>query len=266
MVPLDDRLKATIEEMARLRHLDVNSDPPDEASAEEGQGRPRPQSSLTPREMQARLRAGSTLAAVAREAGVDEAWVEPFAVPILAERAEVVARAQLMTLSKARLGASAQPLGTSVRWNLAGRGLSLPEEQFRAAWTAWNLANGTWVVRFGFVSRRRAQVAEWEVDLRAGSVSARNRLATELGYADRAASRRVRPPSELEEVRAASDGAVGGRPARTPRAAPALPAVRAAPAPGARRPARAAAKKTATKKAAKNAAAKRAARPGVVEA
>ena len=196
MVPLDDRLKATIEEMARLRHLDVNSDPPDEASAEEGQGRPRPQSSLTPREMQARLRAGSTLAAVAREAGVDEEWVEPFAVPILAERAEVVARAQLMTLSKARLGASAQPLGTSVRWNLAGRGLSLPEEQFRAA----------------------------------------------------------------------SDGAVGGRPARTPRAAPALPAVRAAPAPGARRPARAAAKKTATKKAAKNAAAKRAARPGVVEA
>ena len=69
-------------------------------------------------------------------------WVEPFAVPILAERAEVVIRARQMTLSKARLGESAQPLGAAVRWNLAGKGLGLPEDTFDAAWTAWNVTNG----------------------------------------------------------------------------------------------------------------------------
>jgi len=131
VVPFSDRLKDAIEEMARRRET---NDDAGEEEVENGDQRRRPQSSLTPREMQARLRAGSTLAEVARDAGIDEAWVEPFAVPILAERAEVVSRARQMTLSKARLGESAEPLGAAVRWNLAGKGLGLPQDTFDAAW------------------------------------------------------------------------------------------------------------------------------------
>jgi len=185
-VPFSDRLKDAIEEMARRRET---NDDAGEEEVENGDQRRRPQSSLTPREMQARLRAGSTLAEVARDAGIDEAWVEPFAVPILAERAEVVSRARQMTLSKARLGESAEPLGAAVRWNLAGKGLGLPQDTFDAAWTAWNVANGSWIVRFSYMSRRRTQSAEWEVDLRAREVVARNRLASELGYVEPASRR-----------------------------------------------------------------------------
>jgi len=212
-VSVDDRLIGAIEEMTRQRESNSES-----AAAAAGNGgrRQRPQSLLTPREMQARLRAGSSVADVAREAGIEESWVEPFAVPILAERSEVVSRAQLMTLTKARLGESTQPLGTAVRWNLASKGLGLPEGAFDAAWTAWNLANGTWVVRFSYVSRRRAQVAEWEVDLRERAVVARNRLASELGYVERGQRRGVRPLRELVEVRPAIVGAPSLAPKRQP--------------------------------------------------
>src|SRR5438067_1012604 len=84
---------------------------PDEARRAEGEGRPgRPESALTPREIQARLRTGRTIDEVAREAGVTADWVERFARPILAEQAQIVEVARAMTFSKPRLGPSAEPL------------------------------------------------------------------------------------------------------------------------------------------------------------
>uniref|UniRef100_UPI0012FABCFD septation protein SepH n=1 Tax=Sedimentibacter sp. B4 TaxID=304766 RepID=UPI0012FABCFD len=41
-------------------------------------------SALTPREIQARVRAGQSLEDVARAAGMDVGWVEPFAGPVIA--------------------------------------------------------------------------------------------------------------------------------------------------------------------------------------
>ena len=43
-------------------------------------------SALSPREIQHRIRSGESLDEVARAAGVEPARVEPFAVPVLAER------------------------------------------------------------------------------------------------------------------------------------------------------------------------------------
>ena len=65
------------------------------------------------------MRAGQTIAEVAAEAGVDTEWVERFAVPVVAEQARMVERAQAVVYSKARLGQSSESLATSVRWNLA---------------------------------------------------------------------------------------------------------------------------------------------------
>ena len=51
-------------------------------------------SALTPREIQARVRAGESLEDVARAAGMGIEWVEPFAAPVLAEREFVAGQAQ----------------------------------------------------------------------------------------------------------------------------------------------------------------------------
>ena len=159
--------------------------------------RPKPASDLSPREIQARLRSGASVAEVAEEARVDEDWVLRFADPIVAEQSRVVQRALQLTFTKPRVGPSAQPLRNSVRWNLADQGALRDDEVFDAGWSAYNLHGSTWVVRFSFSAKRRRKLAEWEVDLRQGELKARNRVATDLGYVE-PGRRRKPPPEELE--------------------------------------------------------------------
>lgn len=127
---------------------------------------PKPSSDLSPREIQARLRSGSTISDVADEAGVDEEWIIRFAAPIIAEQARVIEQAHGMTFTKPRVGPSSEPLRTSVRWNLAEQGALRSDEVFDAGWSAYNLQGARWVVRISFVAKRRRKIAEWEVDLR----------------------------------------------------------------------------------------------------
>jgi hypothetical protein len=194
VVSINDGLLATIEDARRLREGEPESTVDGEDARRRQTGRmPRPESTLSPREIQARLRAGSTITEVAKAAGVDDEWVSRFAVPILAEQHQVVERARQYVYSKARLGSSAQPLGTSVLWNLVDRGLRMTERAFASAWRAWNLQGAVWVVQFTYVSRQRSQSAEWEVDLREGTLHARNRLAADLGYVEPGRRRRSQP-------------------------------------------------------------------------
>jgi hypothetical protein len=153
---------------------------------------PRPESHLTPRAIQARLRAGHSLADVATEAGVGEDWVARFAAPILHERASVIDQAGRLTAEKARVGPSYQPLATAVRWNLVERGIALSDDDYDDAWSAFQRTDGMWVARVSFVSRQRNHHADWLVDVNGGRLTALNRQAAELGYAD--ASRR--PPDD----------------------------------------------------------------------
>lgn len=187
VVQLDDRLLTSIEEARRERDGDEG-----DGEGRGGRHGSRPQSGLSPREIQARLRAGNTITNVAAEAGVGEEWVARFAAPILAEQGQVVDRARQLYFSKARLGPSGQPLGLSVRWNLADKGVRMLEAVFDAAWSAYSLHGATWMVRFHYVSRQKSQTAEWELDLREGELISRNRLASELGYIE--PGRRRRPP------------------------------------------------------------------------
>lgn len=144
--------------------------------------RPKRHSTLTPREMQARLRAGQSVSEVASAAGVDDEWVGRFAAPIIAEQTQVVARAAGMVLRHQRFGESALPLGQAVRGRLADKGVVLPGSLFDDAWSARHLDAGRWLVRFRYVHRGRLHTAEWEVDTVAGTLSSANRLATELGF------------------------------------------------------------------------------------
>jgi hypothetical protein len=139
-------------------------------------------SRLSPREIQARLRNGLTVREVADEAGMDVAWVDRFATPILAEQAAALERACRLSLTSARRGTSAAPLGVATARNLEERGVRLSAEI--DPWSAHLHHDSTWVIRYSCRWRGRAMEAEWLADLAAGALGARNRLATELGWLD----------------------------------------------------------------------------------
>ncbi|MBW3611638.1 MAG: DUF3071 domain-containing protein, partial [Actinobacteria bacterium] len=139
-------------------------------------------SALNPRELQDRLRAGWSVEEVADEAGTDVAWVNRFAAPVRAEQAQVLGRARRLTFDKPRLGPSALDLEASVRRNLAERGLRVPDDDADDGWSAFQLDEGLWVVRFDYTSRGRAQRAEWLFDVAEGRLIARDRVASQLGH------------------------------------------------------------------------------------
>ncbi|HUR78490.1 MAG TPA: septation protein SepH [Acidimicrobiales bacterium] len=159
---------------------------------------PRAESQLSVREMQQRLRAGQSIKQVARAAGVHDEWVERFAIPIQAEQQQVVRQALDMIMSKPRnAGTSTQPLGMSVWWNLLDRLANLPSDGWDSGWSAFLVRENCWVVRFAYEARKRQQQAEWEVDFKAGTITSRNRLATELGYVEPGRRRRPGPPPPI---------------------------------------------------------------------
>ena len=254
IVPLDETLVSAIELARRRRDGELDTGEGGIAAAAASPAKPR--SALSPREIQARLRAGATVAEVAAQAGADDEWVLRFAAPILAEQAKVIESAQRLTMAKTRRGPSIEALAPSVQWNLSDRGVRMSGDVFADCWSAYNLHGARWAVRFAYTSRKRHQVAEWEVDLRERSLLARNRLASDLGHVEPG---RRRPTSE--ELEAPSEPATAGAPP-PPAPSPSLPAaprpaavrrspVRPQPAPAATKRTAKAAPKGASKAAAK---------------
>jgi len=252
IVPLDKKVLAAIAAAG-----EADSGEPAEGAASKGDvdvvpKRLRSESALTPREMQARLRAGRTIDEVAAEAGVDTEWVARFAVPILAEQAQVVELARGLTYAKPRLGESTEPLGASVLQNLSDRGVFLPDDVANAGWSAFQLHDSVWMVRFRYRSRGRDQEAHWEIDVPAGRLRARNRVASDLGYVgpdrwqpddDEVAAEVEAPPAPPKAPRRRATPAPRAAASRAP-----AKAAKAAKAPGAaRRPPSPATKKAAAR-------------------
>ena len=213
VVPINEELVETIAHADRLRR---EAQPAEEVDPDEtGQtlrrlrAAGRPESKLTPREMQARLRAGQSVGQVARAAGVGDDWVERWAAPIAAEQARILDMALALTASNTRSGRSAMVLSDSVRVNLHERGVPLlPEPE---GWSARNLGGGRWAVRFEYVSRRRRQAAEWDLDLDTRELTPRNRLAADIGHVGSVRRRVPAPPPPPP-----SDQANGKAPGTTP--------------------------------------------------
>jgi len=182
---------------------------------------------LTPREIQSRLRAGRSVDDVAEEADVEVEWVERFAVPILAEQAQVLELARSLVYTKPRSGGSNLPLDESVAWNLLDRGARVTDDVFDVSWSAYQLHDQVWMIRFSYRSRGRAQEARWELDVGSGELVARNKVASELGYVEPGARLRRPPPDEEAEAPAAASPprVARTRAARTPSPAAAVDAV-----------------------------------------
>lgn len=120
----------------------------------------RTESAMTPREFQARLRAGQTVEDIARAAGVPVERVARYEPPIVAERAHMVDLARAATLSR-RVGEPVPPpLGEVVDARLRLAGVD-PEQ---VSWDAWRHDDRTWTVELEYADDLHPLRAQWTWD------------------------------------------------------------------------------------------------------
>lgn len=145
LIPADERLMAALRgDRARLGQLEIEME-----------------SQLRPREIQARVRAGETIESVAQAAGVPVERIEPFAAPVLAERAHVVGIAIAGTVRRRGEAASTRGLKSTVATRLLQRGLDIDDVD----WDAWKRPDGRWVVQASYASGSARHTATFLYDL-----------------------------------------------------------------------------------------------------
>ncbi len=119
-------------------------------------------SSLRPRDIQARIRAGESPEAVAQSAQTSLDKVMVYAGPVLAEREHVADRAQRSTVRRTtgEAAGGARTLGDAVEAHLR----SLNVDPSSVGWDAWRREDGRWALRATFSSLRRKGTAEFTYD------------------------------------------------------------------------------------------------------
>ncbi|MGH3458548.1 septation protein SepH [Aeromicrobium sp.] len=132
-IPADRRLSTLIDATSR-----------DEASRKSTPGplETRMESSLSPRDIQTRIRRGESPDEVAVVAGVPVDRIIGFATPVLAEREYMCEQARKTTIRRKHVGGNGALLGVLVDENVAAGGSS-PEE---AHWDSWRREDGRWTV------------------------------------------------------------------------------------------------------------------------
>jgi hypothetical protein len=147
-VPIDDALRAAVRrDRPKLHDLPVDG------------------ASLRPKDIQALIRAGASVAEVAERSGLDEERVRRYEGPVVAERTWVVQQAQ-----NQRVGheTDAPRLGDLVLDRLAARGV----EPGTLDWDAVRHPGQSWEVVATFVAGEKEREARWEVDLAARTLHA----------------------------------------------------------------------------------------------
>ena len=100
------------------------------------------ESALSPREIQARIRSGASIAEVAEAAGVDVDRVEGFAGPVLAEREHMARTALVATVRRRGDGTGHRKLGDIISERLQARGIDAD----LVSWDAWRLPDLRWAL------------------------------------------------------------------------------------------------------------------------
>jgi hypothetical protein len=157
-VDVDDRLRAALSgqtaqgttkggDQARLGQLETQM-----------------QSTLRPRDIQARIRAGESPESVAQVAGTSVDKVMPYAAPVLAERAHVAERAQRASVRRRPPESGGLPtartLGDAVGSHLRSRNVD-PET---VAWDAWRREDGRWTLTGSYTTIGRVGAAHFSFD------------------------------------------------------------------------------------------------------
>src|SRR5207249_6558731 len=86
--------------------------------------------------------------------------------------------------------------------NVIDRGVHLTLPDIEAGWSAYQPPGGGWCVAFTFSLRGRRQTAEWEIDVAARELTARNKLASDIGF--REAGKKLPRPAPARPSKAAA--------------------------------------------------------------
>lgn len=215
-----------------------------------------PEVDLSPKEIQARLRAGESAEQIAQAAGVPVTRVARFAGPVAGELARTLDAARDGFVVRGRRGRSSAPLGVTVDAALApvARPGSL-------AWGTRRADDGRWRVAVTWFARGREREAAWWYEQGRTDLVPVDPASAALGHVDAEPDRRpTKPAPAPRPTRAGVPRAATKAATKTPtKAAVKAPAKAAAKAAARRAPAKATSKAAATKPAVTKAAPKPAA-------
>ncbi|HEX3222453.1 MAG TPA: septation protein SepH [Nocardioides sp.] len=193
-VDVDDRLRAA---------LSGQTPAPGGEQGATGQLGRQMESTLRPRDIQARIRAGESPESVAQVAGTSVDKVMPYAAPVLAERAHVAQRAQRASIRRRPVegGAtsSARTLGDAVGSHLRSRNVD-PDT---VSWDAWRREDGRWTLTGAYSATGRDGAAHFSFDAPGNYVVADDDDAHWLlgEISDEPAAPAVDPRDDLSDAR-----------------------------------------------------------------
>ncbi len=134
------------------------------------------ESALSPREIQARIRAGESVAEVAKAAGVPNDQIEVYAGPVLAEREHAALMARTAPVRRRGEASAHRMLGDVITDALAVR--DIEPELIR--WDAWRGEDRRWTVRVAWSTNEGDQHADFDFDQRARFSTAADAAARSL--------------------------------------------------------------------------------------
>jgi hypothetical protein len=200
---------------------------------------------VSPKEIQARLRAGESVEQIANAAGVPAARVERFAGPVLSERERIIDEARAAFVTRNRHGVSKLPLGDAAAAALAETSGLRPDS---VTWTARRLDSGHWLVQLSYVARARTRTASWVYEPHTRSVTASDSASAALGHVgDESGPRRLAPAAPHVAPAPARQAKAKKPAAKKPAKKVANKVVKKAAKKVAKKPAKKAAKKTVKK-------------------
>lgn len=125
------------------------------------------ESTLRPRDIQTRIRAGESPEAVAHAAGTSVEKIMPFAAPVMAERAHVAERAQLASVRRRATESGARTLGEAVAAQLRAHNA----DPGSVEWDAFRREDGRWTLTGLYEVAGRTGAATFSHDPRGNFVT-----------------------------------------------------------------------------------------------
>ncbi|MCX5045696.1 septation protein SepH [Aldersonia sp. NBC_00410] len=160
-LPIDEKLRAASRgDIARFGQIEIEME-----------------STLRPKDIQARIRSGASIEEVVAESGMPATRVERFAYPVLLERSRAAELAQKGHPVRAN-GPAVEPLSEIVAAVFRERGHDFEQ----AEWDAWKDEDGHWVAQLRWQAGRSVITAHWrfQLDAHGGTVTALDDPARDL--------------------------------------------------------------------------------------
>ena len=170
--------------------------PPDTRTTREPDPRLSAPLTMSPREIQSRIRSGANITELAEKCGVPESRIEPFAHPVLLERGRIADLAKQAHPVRDD-GPAPLTLWEVLATALAARGDDLGDSE----WDAYREAGGQWVILVTWLEGQTRTTAEWSYHRQGisnATAVARNSVAAAL--LDPNFGRPARPLNPVREL------------------------------------------------------------------